>query len=110
MIGGSGNGALDFTNRGTVRGSIRLPGGNDILRLFTGSTVTGSFSGGAGNDQIFLSGVGQASLPGDFVGFESLIKNDTGTWTLSGTISGVTVADVQNGTLVLTGDNTNYTG
>ena len=110
VIGGSGNGALDFTNRGTVRGSIRLAGGNDILRLFTGSTVTGDFSGGAGNDQIFLSGVGEATLPGNFVGFESLIKNETGTWTLTGTITGVTVTDVQEGTLVLTGDNTNYTG
>ncbi|MEI4480648.1 MULTISPECIES: autotransporter outer membrane beta-barrel domain-containing protein [unclassified Phyllobacterium] len=110
VIGGSGNGALDFTNRGTVRGSIRLAGGNDILRLYTGSMVTGDFSGGAGNDTIFLSGVGQATLPGNFVGFESLIKNDTGTWTLTGTIAGVTVTDVQNGTLVLTGDNTSYTG
>ena len=110
VIGGSGNGALDFTNRGIVRGSINLAGGNDILRLFTGSLVTGNFSGGAGNDQIFLSGVGNATLPGNFVGFESLIKNDTGTWTLTGTITGVTVSDVQNGTLILTGNNSNYTG
>ncbi|WP_197412044.1 autotransporter-associated beta strand repeat-containing protein, partial [Sphingopyxis sp. H005] len=110
VIGGSGNGALDFTNRGIIRGSISLAGGNDILRLFTGSTVTGSFSGGAGNDQIFLSGVGQSTLPGNFVGFESLVKNETGTWTLTGTITGVTVSDVQEGTLVLTGDNANYTG
>lgn len=110
VIGGSGNGALDFTNRGTVLGSINLAGGNDILRLFTGSTVTGNFSGGAGTDQIFLSGIGQSTLPGNFVGFESLIKNDTGTWTLTGTITGVTVSEVQNGTLILTGDNTNYTG
>jgi autotransporter-associated beta strand protein len=110
VIGGSGNGALDFTNRGAVRGSIRLAGGNDILRLFTGSTVTGSFSGGAGSDQIFLSGTGQSTLPGNFDGFESLIKNNSGTWTLSGAIAGVTISDVQQGTLILTGDNTNYTG
>lgn len=110
VIGGSGNGALDFTNRGTIRGSIRLAGGDDILRLFTGSTMTGSFSGGAGNDQIFLSGTGESTLPGDFDGFESLIKNDTGTWTLTGSIIGVTVSDVQEGTLVLTGDNSSYVG
>lgn len=110
VIGGSGNGALDFTNRGIVRGSISLAGGNDILRLFTGSTVTGNFSGGAGNDQIFLSGAGNSSLPGNFVGFESLIKNDPGTWTLTGTINGVTVATIQQGTLALTGNNSNYTG
>lgn len=110
VIGGSGNGALDFTNRGTIRGSINLAGGNDILRLFTGSTITGNFSGGAGTDAIFLSGTGSATLPGNFVGFETLTKNGSGIWTLSGTITGVTVALVQEGTLVLTGNNASYTG
>ena len=110
VIGGSGAGALDFTNRGTIRGSINLANGNDILRLYTGSTVTGNFTGGGGTDAIFLSGDGQSSMAGNFNGFESLIKNDLGTWTLTGTITGVTVATVQNGTLVLTGANPNYTG
>jgi len=44
------------------------------------------------------------------VNFSSLIKNDGGFWTLTGTITGVTIADVQQGTLALTGNNTNYTG
>jgi autotransporter-associated beta strand protein len=110
VIGGSGAGALDFTNKGIIRGSINLANGNDILRLYTGSTVTGNFAGGGGTDAIFLSGDGQSSMAGNFNGFESLVKNDLGTWTLTGTITGVTVATVQNGTLVLTGTNANYTG
>ncbi|MDC9837861.1 autotransporter outer membrane beta-barrel domain-containing protein [Rhizobium binxianense] len=110
VIGGSGAGALDFTNKGIIRGSINLANGNDILRLYTGSTVTGNFTGGGGTDAIFLSGDGQSSMAGNFNGFESLVKNDLGTWTLTGTITGVTVATVQNGTLVLTGTNTAYTG
>ncbi|WP_193222779.1 autotransporter domain-containing protein [Stenotrophomonas rhizophila] len=110
VIGGSGNGALDFTNRGQVIGNISLAGGNDILRLYTGSSITGNFSGGAGNDAIFLSGMGDSTLPGNFVGFESLTKNDAGKWTLTGTITGVTVATVAQGTLALTGNNANYTG
>lgn len=110
VIGGSGNGALDFTNRGQVIGNISLAGGNDILRLYTGSSITGNFSGGAGNDAIFLSGTGDSTLPGNFVGFESLTKNDAGKWTLTGTITGVTVATVAQGTLALTGNNANYTG
>lgn len=110
VIGGSGNGALDFTNRGQVIGNISLAGGNDTLRLYTGSSITGNFSGGAGTDAIFLSGTGDSTLPGNFVGFESLTKNDSGKWTLSGTITGVTVANVDQGTLALTGDNVNYTG
>ncbi len=110
VIGGSGNGALDFTNRGRVIGNISLAGGNDILRLYTGSSITGNFSGGAGTDAIFLSGTGDSTLPGNFVGFESLTKNDPGKWTLTGTITGVTVATVAQGTLALTGNNANYTG
>ncbi|MER2177751.1 MAG: hypothetical protein ABS955_08675, partial [Stenotrophomonas maltophilia] len=110
VIGGSGNGALDFTNRGQVIGNITLAGGNDILRLYTGSSITGNFSGGAGTDAIFLSGTGDSTLPGNFVGFESLTKNDSGKWTLSGTITGVTVSTVDQGTLALTGNNVNYTG
>lgn len=110
VIGGSGNGALDFTNRGRVIGNISLAGGNDILRLYTGSSITGNFSGGAGTDAIFLSGTGDSTLPGNFVGFESLTKNDAGKWTLTGTITGVTVATVAQGTLALTGNNANYTG
>ena len=110
VIGGSGNGALDFTNRGRVIGNLTLAGGNDTLRLYTGSSITGNFSGGAGTDAIFLSGTGDSTLPGNFVGFESLTKNDAGKWTLTGTITGVTVATVAQGTLALTGNNANYTG
>ncbi len=110
VIGGSGNGALDFTNRGQVIGNVSLAGGDDILRLFTGSVITGNFSGGAGTDAIFLSGTGDSTLPGNFVGFEALTKNDSGRWTLSGTITGVTLATVQAGTLALTGNNAQYTG
>ncbi|WP_407151646.1 autotransporter outer membrane beta-barrel domain-containing protein [Bradyrhizobium sp. ORS 86] len=109
-IGGSGNGALDFTNRGTVNGNLVLAGGNDTLRFTTGSVLNGDFNGGAGNDTIFLSGSGQDSLHGNMAGFETLIKEDPGTWTLTGTITGVTASIVQQGTLILTGNNSNYTG
>ena len=110
VIGASGNGSVDFTNKGMVIGNLVFAGGNDTLRLYTGSTITGNFNGGGGNNTIFLSGTGQSSLPGNMANFQTLIKNDTGTWTLTGTITGVTASTVQEGTLVLTGNNTNYTG
>jgi len=110
VIGSSGNGAVDFTNRGQVIGNLIFAGGNDTLRLYTGSSISGNFNGGGGTNTIFLSGDGTASLPGNMVNFSSLIKNDSGFWTLTGTITGVTLADVQQGTLALTGNNTNYTG
>lgn len=110
VIGTSGNGALDFTNRGTVIGNVRLAGGEDTLRFYTGSTIVGDFSGGGGEDRLFLSGAETSTLPGDFVGFETLTKDGAGTWTLSGAVAGVRSATVAEGTLVLTGDNAGFTG
>ncbi|MFM0158038.1 MULTISPECIES: autotransporter outer membrane beta-barrel domain-containing protein [Paraburkholderia] len=110
VIGASGNGSVDFTNRGQVIGNLIFAGGNDTLRFYTGSSISGNFDGGGGTNTIYLSGTGTATLPGNMVNFSSLIKNDPGFWTLTGTITGVTVADVQEGTLALTGNNTNYTG
>jgi outer membrane autotransporter protein len=110
VIGASGSGAVDFTNKGQVIGNLVFAGGNDTLRLYTGSVITGNFDGGGGNNTIFLSGTGSSSLPGNMTNFSSLIKNDSGTWTLTGTITGVTIAEVQQGTLALTGNNSAYTG
>ena len=39
VIGSSGNGAVDFTNRGQVIGNLIFAGGNDTLRLYTGSSI-----------------------------------------------------------------------
>ncbi|AMP00189.1 outer membrane autotransporter barrel domain protein [Collimonas arenae] len=110
VIGASGNGAVDFTNKGQIIGNLVFSGGNDTLRLYTGSVITGNFDGGKGNNTIFLSGTGSSSLPGNMTNFSSLIKNDSGTWTLTGTVTGVTFAEVQQGTLALTGNNSGYTG
>ncbi|SED89701.1 autotransporter-associated beta strand repeat-containing protein [Rhizobiales bacterium GAS188] len=110
VIGGFGAAAVDFTNRGTVIGNLNFGGGNDVLRLFTGSTITGNFDGGGGTNSIFLNGTGSDSLPGQIKNFQTLTKTDTGTWTLTGSVVGVTVAEVQQGTLILTGNNSQYTG
>ncbi|UVK42946.1 autotransporter-associated beta strand repeat-containing protein [Mesorhizobium sp. AR07] len=110
VIGGFGTAAVDFTNRGMVIGNLNFGGGNDILHLFTGSTITGNFDGGGGSNSIFLNGTGSDSLPGQIKNFQTLTKTDTGTWTLTGSVVGVTVAEVQQGTLILTGNNSLYTG
>jgi outer membrane autotransporter protein len=110
VIGSSGNASVNFTNRGRVEGNLVFAGGNDTLRLFTGSVITGNIAGGAGNDRIFLDGTGTASIPGNLTGFEALTKSGSGTWTITGTISGPTVTAVEAGTLILTGNNTTYNG
>ncbi|MFC5475278.1 autotransporter outer membrane beta-barrel domain-containing protein [Paraherbaspirillum soli] len=110
VIGGSGNGAVDFTNRGTVIGDLVFAGGDDALHLYTGSTITGSFDGGGGTNSISLNGAGMQSMPGAIKNFQTLVKNDSGTWELTGSITGVTAAEVAQGTLILSGNNAAYTG
>lgn len=110
VIGGNTNAGIDFTNRGTVFGSLNLGSGPDTLRLYTGSNITGNFSGGGGVDSIYLNGTGSDSLSGTMTGFEYLYKQDAGTWELSGSITGLIAANVQAGTLILSGDNSGFTG
>lgn len=110
VIGGNTNAGIDFTNRGTVFGSLNLGSGPDTLRLYTGSLITGNFSGGGGVDSIYFNGTGSDTLAGTMTGFEYLYKQDAGTWELSGSITGLIAANVQAGTLILSGDNSGFTG
>lgn len=115
VMGASGNGAVNFTNQGKVIGNLIFAGGNDALHLYTGSTITGSINGGGGNNLMTLNGTGSGSMSGALTNFQTLIKQDSGTWTLSGSIgnnggSRPLAVEVQNGTLVLSGNNTNFNG
>ncbi|CAJ0865501.1 hypothetical protein R20233_01235 [Ralstonia sp. LMG 32965] len=111
VMGASGNGSVDFTNRGKVVGNLIFAGGNDSLHLYTGSSVSGSISGGGGANVITLNGTDSATL-GTITNFQTLQKQDSGTWALSKTLAsmGVTNAEVQQGTLILQGNNGTYTG
>lgn len=111
VMGASGNGSVDFTNRGKVIGNLIFAGGNDALHVYTGSSVSGSINGGGGANVITLNGTDSATL-GTITNFQTLQKQDSGTWTLSKTLAsmGVTNAEVQQGTLILQGNNGTYTG
>lgn len=111
VLGASGNGSVDFTNRGQVIGNLIFAGGNDALHLYTGSSVSGNINGGGGANVITLNGTGSDTL-GTITNFQTLQKQDSGTWTLSKTLAsmGVTNAEVQQGTLILQGNNGTYTG
>jgi len=112
VMGASGNGAVVFTNLGKVIGNLVFAGGNDTLNLFSGSSVSGTINGGGGSNLLTLNGTGSETLPTAITGFQTLQKKDSGTWTITNSIGGmgVTSAEVQQGTLVLTGTNTSYTG
>ncbi|MBR0656481.1 autotransporter family protein [Plastoroseomonas arctica] len=109
-LGTVGMSTLDFTNRGAVIGNLIFGSGDDILRLYAGQTISGNLSGGLGNDTIYLSGTAPGSFTGLAPDFETLIKNDAGTWTITGPITGPTSVTIQAGTLILTGDNSAYAG
>ncbi|WP_245983200.1 autotransporter-associated beta strand repeat-containing protein, partial [Trinickia fusca] len=112
VMGASGNGAVDFTNRGTVLGNLVFAGGNDALHLYTGSTISGTIDGGGGTNLLTLNGAGSDVLPSRITNFQTLQKQDSGTWTINDPLSsfGFTSAEVQQGTLVLAGNNTQYAG
>ncbi len=100
-----------ITNSGTITGgtagAIDMGDGNDTLNLLTGSAITGTVDGGAGNDRITLGGTGAGSLAGA-VNFESLAVN-TGSWTLTAPstfANGITIAVPAT----LTGNSTTLTG
>ncbi|SFS15161.1 outer membrane autotransporter barrel domain-containing protein [Dyella sp. OK004] len=119
VIGNSGRGSVTFINRAGARveGSLSFASGNDNLTLEAGSVITGSFNGGGGTNTLTLSGGAGSSdsLAGNILNFQTLTKTGAGLWTLSGAIGsngGGTPLSVlvQQGTLALTGNNTNFNG
>nr|WP_258187466.1 autotransporter outer membrane beta-barrel domain-containing protein [Trinickia symbiotica] len=112
VMGASGNGAVVFSNLGKVIGNLVFAGGNDTLNMYTGSSVSGTIDGGGGSNLLTLDGTGTGTLPTTITRFQTLRKTDSGTWTITNSIGGmgVTSAEVQQGTLVLTGNNAGYTG
>lgn len=105
-------GFLDFTNRGRVVGNLRFMAGNDALHIYTGSIITGAIQAGGSNNLISLNGSGNDTAPTDITGFQTLSKQDDGTWTITTPLApmGLMLTEVQQGTLVLTADNSVYAG
>jgi fibronectin-binding autotransporter adhesin len=117
-IGSQADGDVNFINRtgAIVYGGLSFARGDDTLTLFPSSVVTGGFNGGGGTNTLTLAGEAGTSdtLAGNISNFQTLTKTGDGTWTLTGTVgtnSGTPLAvRVQQGTLVLTGNNTNFNG
>lgn len=114
VIGASGNLGIQFYNRtgAEVIGGISFAGGNDDLFFEAGSLVTGNINGGGGVNNLTLQGAAGSDdiLGGNISNFSTLTKDGEGKWTISGSLSGFTIATVKNGTLALTGNNASYTG
>jgi outer membrane autotransporter protein len=112
IMGVSGTMAIDFTNKGQLIGSLNFANGDDALRIYNGSSITGTINGGGGNNLLTLNGTGTATFNQPISNFQTLVKNDSGTWTFGNTLAsvGITSTRVAGGTLILGTDTSGYTG
>ena len=110
------SGTDTVVNSGTITGggsgAIDLYGGDDLLTLEAGSTITGRVLGGTGTDTLRFGGTANATFDLGTLGvglqydeFELLGKTGSSVWTLTGTtaFNGATTVDagglIVNGTL-----------
>jgi len=103
----------------TVNGNVTMGGADDTVALFTASTITGALNGGGGSNTLVLDAVDDPTLRvgelnGALTNFQTLQKLGDGEWVITGAITASTpggvTATVEEGTLTLTGANTNFTG
>jgi autotransporter-associated beta strand protein len=105
----NGNASVDFTNKGAVVGDLVFGAGNVALHFYTGSSLTGNLTAGTGTNTISFNGSGYGAFSNPITNFQTIAKQDDGTWTLSSLVSGATALNVTQGTLILSAANT-YTG
>jgi outer membrane autotransporter protein len=112
IFGGNFHGLI-FTNEpgAVVNGAVNLLDGGSTADLYTGSTINGLLSAGGTGNIIILDGTGTGTIAGGFDGFQTLIKQNSGTWTVTGTVedsnntANAFTVDVRLGTLILANDN-----
>jgi outer membrane autotransporter protein len=114
VFGANGTSAVDFTNKGSVIGSLNFANGNDALHAFTGSKITGNINGGGGANLLTLEsddGAASTFAPLSLTGFQTLQSN-AGIWTFNVALpgSGITSTTVNGGTLILGANASTYTG
>ncbi|MGJ7507098.1 autotransporter outer membrane beta-barrel domain-containing protein [Variovorax sp. GT1P44] len=112
IMGVSGTMALNFTNKGQLLGSLNFANGDDVLRVYDGSSISGTINGGGGSNLLTLNGTGTGTFNQTISNFQTLVKNDTGTWTFGNSLAGVGITSTQvaGGTLILGTDTSAYTG
>jgi outer membrane autotransporter protein len=112
IMGVSGTMAIDFTNKGQLIGAMNFADGADTLNIYTGSSISGAIDGGGGNNLLTLNGSGTDAFARPISNFQTLVKNDGGTWSFNESLagSGITSTRVAGGTLILGSDASGYTG
>lgn len=110
--GRDGAAGIIIGNYGTIVGSLLFGKGDDTLEMFAGSKIIGDISGGDGVNSLGLRGEEKSkdSFSGSITGFQYLTKADKGEWTITGPIGDFTQVDVDEGKLILTGNNDKFKG
>ena len=104
----SGSIAGGLSGNGATRADAIDFGGNDVLELRAGSTITGGVFA-SGNDILRLGGTSDSSFDvsivgTQYVGFSGLVKTGTSTWVLTGTATTSTPWTINQGTLAVSSD------
>ena len=104
-VNGGASGAINFDQAGAF---------TNRLELVTGAVINGNVLGGTGTDTLALTGTGTGSFDAGLIGpgrqyrnFEAFQKDDTGTWTLTGTNTLMLPWTVAQGTLFVNGSLSN---
>ena len=93
-----------ITNKGVIKGSVSMDGGDDTFTAFTGSTVTGLVDGGTGIDTYVLDrslNGPDADSFGGAANFE-YVNVKGGNWTLTGDQTYANNVDIQHGASLYT--------
>ncbi|MBO6554651.1 MAG: autotransporter domain-containing protein [Roseitalea sp.] len=114
-----GNNAGNVTNSGTITGgalgAIRFAGADDRLELQPGSMITGLVNARGGTDTLAFGGAGAMTFDMSLIdgnntndgeqyrNFETFLKEDGSTWTLTGTNTEITNFAVNGGVLAVNG-------
>ncbi|MDM0104149.1 autotransporter outer membrane beta-barrel domain-containing protein [Variovorax sp. J22R24] len=112
IVGVAGSMALDFSNKGRLVGSLNFADADDTLRIYSGSSISGTINGGGGRNLLTLNGTATGVFNQTLSNFQTLVKNDSGSWTFNNSLAGagITSTRVAGGTLILGADASGYTG
>jgi fibronectin-binding autotransporter adhesin len=108
-------GTVTLSNAGVIRGNVVLAAFPNTVTLFTGSQIAGNLNlGDAAAAGLILDGTGTASLTqavtGALTNFNSLTKQNTGTWTIDEALTYAGGTNINGGTLVAAANNALGTG
>ncbi|HXJ02817.1 MAG TPA: Ig-like domain-containing protein [Micropepsaceae bacterium] len=86
-----------LTNKGVILGSVATGDGDDVLNLYTGSSISGGIDGGDGTDTVNLLGTGVGTLSA-LTNFE-FVELESGDWSVTNESSAI--IDFHDGAQIL---------